>query len=67
MYGTYKEIKSVKELKEGDIILHKGLTSGPAHIVTGCYGDRVTAVHTIDITNPDEWLVLRLNENKIIR
>ena len=64
MYGTYKDFKSVKELKEGDIILHKGNTSGPAYIVTGCYGNRVTAVRTVDVTNPGEWMVLKLNQNQ---
>lgn len=37
----------------GDIIRHKGDSGG--YIVTANYGDRVTAVRTVDVTNPDEW------------
>ena len=42
-----------KDLREGDIV--QGKASGEGYIVTGNYGDRVTAVRTVDITQPDEW------------
>jgi hypothetical protein len=54
-----------KHLREGDIV--KGKASGEAYVVTGNYGDRVTAVKTIDITHPDEWGLIqpsRLVEEK---
>lgn len=46
-----------KHLREGDIV--QGQASGQAYIVTGNYGDRVTAVRTVDITQPDEWLLIQ--------
>lgn len=45
--------EEMENLKDGDIIshrVHKG-----HFMVTANYGDRVTAVKTVDITNPDEW------------
>jgi hypothetical protein len=48
-----------RALKEGDIVRSEG---GLGYIVTANYGDRVTAVRTMDMTNPDEWvLVLKAN------
>lgn len=41
----------------GDIIRHK--SEGKALIVTGIYGDHVTAVRSVDVTNPIEWEVLK--------
>lgn len=44
------------KLNVGDIVGH------PLHdhnyVVTGNYGGRVTAVRTVDMTNPSEWLLL---------
>lgn len=51
------KISTLLELKEGDIVQHKMF--GTMYIVTGNYGQHVTAVNTVDITNPSEWLVLR--------
>lgn len=58
------ERNEFKNLQPGDIVRHK---PGPypdsrtALIVTGNYGDRVTAVQTHDLTNPSEWdLVLKV-------
>ena len=42
-------------LRTGDIVI--GEFSGLAYVVTANYGNRVTAVRTVDITNPDEWLL----------
>lgn len=52
-----------KHLREGDIVQ----ASGQAYIVTGNYGGHVTAVRTVDITQPDERLLIqpsRLIEEK---
>lgn len=65
-YGTYKPVKSIRQLKIGDIIKHAS-TDGKTYIVTNNYGDRVTAVASADVTNPGEWLVFELNTNPIIR
>ena len=42
-------------LKGGDIIRH--LPSSIAYIVTSNYGDRVTAVRTVDVRNPGDWFL----------
>lgn len=42
-----------KALKPGDLVRHKA--SPEAMIVHANYGDRVTAVRTSDLTNPNEW------------
>ena len=46
--------KQFRGLKPGDLVRHKSKGSR-AHIVHGNYGDRVTAVRTVDLTNPSEW------------
>lgn len=50
----YKDIKSISELKVGDIIKHKGTFRDP-YVIMANYGDRATAVRTVDVTNPIEW------------
>ena len=50
-------LKHVIELKTADVI--QGRMSGQAYVVTGQYGDRATAVKTVDVMNPNEWLVMR--------
>ena len=37
----------------GDIVRHA--SGGPSLIVTQAFGDRATALRTVDITNPVEW------------
>lgn len=53
----WSTINQVQELQIGDIIRHASL-DGARYIVTGVYGGRVTAVKTVDVTNPAEWHVL---------
>jgi len=55
---NYKEIIQIKDLKRGDIVRHKS-RNGCSYVVNAVYGDRSTAVTTADITNPDEWEVMR--------
>lgn len=50
---SYKTIESISVLKVGDIIRHK--SGGKAFVVTGNYGHHVTAVASVDVTNPHEW------------
>jgi hypothetical protein len=50
-------LEHVAELKTGDII--HGRLSGDAYVVTGQYGGRATAVRTVDVTNPNEWMLMR--------
>jgi len=48
-------------LTTGDIIKHKSADNTleswmkNSYVVTANYGSRVTAVRTVDITNPGEW------------
>jgi hypothetical protein len=46
----------LQQLQPGDIIRHVG--HGEAYMVTGNYGERITAVRTIDVTNPIEWVLV---------
>ncbi len=48
-----------KELRPGDIVRHKLGTR--AYIVTDNFRDRVTAIRTVDLTNPDEWDIVVKN------
>lgn len=45
--------KEFKDLSTGDIV--RGWTSGQVFIVTANYGDHVTAVKVVDMTNPADW------------
>jgi len=45
--------EELNSLRPGDIVRHKLGTK--AYIVTENFHDRVTAIRTVDITNPDEW------------
>jgi hypothetical protein len=50
----------MKNLQPGDIVQSE--QDGIAYIVTDNYGDRVTAIRSIDITNPVEWnLICKTN------
>lgn len=46
----------MNQLRPGDIVKH--CHSHNRYVVTGNYGGRVTAVCSVDITNPTEWEVL---------
>ena len=46
----------MRKLIDGDIVRHRG--SGEPYIVTGNFGQTVTAVRQAHITNPDEWEVV---------
>jgi len=54
-----------EDLKAGDIVKHRSDKLN-SYIVTSNFGNRVTAVKTVDLTNPQEWKVvskcLRKNE-----
>jgi len=45
-----------KNLREGDVV--RGKFSAQIFIITANYGRRVTAVWTVDITNPDEFDII---------
>jgi hypothetical protein len=45
-----------RRLRAGDQV--QPVTGGEVYLVTAHYGTRVTAVRTIDLTNPQEWACL---------
>lgn len=45
--------KQHKSLRPGDLIRHK--SGNESYVVTANDGTRVTAVRTVDVTNPAEW------------
>ncbi len=56
LHLKWDPIPTIQSLKHGDTIRHK--TTGGLYMVHGNYGDRVTAVDTVDVTNTAEWEVL---------
>lgn len=51
------DVHTVRSLRPGDFIKHKG--SDNIYLVTVNYGDHVTAVKTVYVTNSSEWQVFR--------
>ncbi|WP_156967900.1 hypothetical protein [Methylosinus sp. PW1] len=56
-------LTSLKELEVGDIVRHK--SGGAGYVVTTNFVDRVTAVRSVDVTNPGEWLKIT-NDNEAV-
>lgn len=50
-------LEEFEGLKPGDLVRH-ARGDWQVYVVTACHGDRVTAVRTIDMTNPVEWIRL---------
>lgn len=50
-------VAKVASLQRGDIIQHRH--SGVSYVVDANYGTHATAIRTIQIDNPDEWLVFQ--------
>jgi hypothetical protein len=59
MRFEFKPLMKLADLKEGDIVRHVNAREGNRFVVSGNYGNRATAIGSVDITNPPEWLVLR--------
>ena len=55
MSNQIKPLQTFKGLQTGDIIAH---VTNPniSYIVVANYGDRVTAVRHVDMTQPNEWI-----------
>jgi len=58
--------ETFRKLSKGDVVSHKSDIFGIAsYMVTDNFGDRVTAVATMDVTNPTEWnLLFKANYNR---
>lgn len=50
------------DLQRGDIVKHK--SDYHLYVVTGNYGGRATAVRSVDMTNPIEWVLVRKSTTK---
>lgn len=55
---VWAPVTDLKELQPGDQVRHFGNPRN-FYSVTMNYGTRVTAVRSVDLTNPAEWMVLR--------
>lgn len=58
--GTYNLIIDLGTLQRGDIVRHK--STRQVFVVTGNYGDHVTAVASADMTNASEWEVFEVTK-----
>jgi hypothetical protein len=45
-----------RKLQPGDLVAH--LNGNEIMVVTANYGNRVTAVSSVDLTNPEEWILV---------
>lgn len=54
----------LKGLQRGDLVRHK--SGGGALVVSGNYGSHVTAVTSVDMTNPTEWDKVRRDGSVIV-
>jgi hypothetical protein len=52
----FKPIDRISQIHPGSHVRHK-INKEHSFVVTANYGDRATAVLTVDITNPSEWEV----------
>lgn len=55
--------EEMKQLNVGDLIRHAGV-SPHGLVVTGNYGNHITAVRTVDISNPIEWILVAKASHK---
>lgn len=49
--------EEMKNLQPGDLVRH--ILHTKAAVVTGNYGEHITAVQTFDVSNPSEWIVVQ--------
>lgn len=58
--GGHMNKETFEGLKPGDMVVHVWIDGHDTpYVVTANYGDRVTAVASVDITNPVEWMMVR--------
>lgn len=50
-------------LQRGDMVKHASFGS-VVYVVTGNYGGRITAVRSVDLMNPQEWLKVTVSDNQ---
>jgi hypothetical protein len=52
-----------QNLQPGDLV--RGTKYGLTYIVTQNHGDRITAVRSVDTSNPSDWEVANLPQNTL--
>jgi hypothetical protein len=57
-YKQWRRVRELSELEVGMMVRHLSKINIASYLVTGNYGGRVTAVGSVDVTNPPEWEVL---------
>ncbi len=57
--------KWLKKLKRGDIVQHK--VSGCSYVVDGNYGLYTIAMRSVQISNPDEWIKVKIIKYKNLK
>ena len=50
-------IKSIKDLKRGDIV--RNLSSRNTYVIDAIFGNYAIGVRIIHISNPDEWIKIK--------
>jgi len=56
MREAERDALEMSSFKRGKIIRHK--SSGNSYVVNANYGDRATATRIVDITHPEEWVIV---------
>jgi hypothetical protein len=51
-----RRFESAKDLKRGDIVKHK--IHWESYVVDAVHEDSATAVRTLHLTNPSEWVIV---------
>lgn len=54
------ELKSIDQLRRGDIIRHKG--SGEAYVIDSNYGSFAIGMRSVHVSNPIEWYRMDFEE-----
>lgn len=47
-------------LLPGTLVFNKSQSVNEFYVVTAHYGSRITAVRAVDITNPEDWEIVRV-------
>jgi hypothetical protein len=60
--SRYLPLTNIRDLERGDII--RGKSTGIVYVVTGNYGNRVTAATTTDVTHAIEWEIFHQEDDR---
>lgn len=60
-----KKIGWIKKLKRGDIVRHR--ITGNSYVIDGNYGLYAIAIKSIQISNPNEWIKVKVIKYKNLK